>query len=285
MSLYTRLAELSIEIDSYRLTALDQTFESGFERPSTLITLSGGGEEGDGEDVVYDDLDHIAHRDVGAVHDLTGPATLGELCELVGSLDLFPDAPPVREFSRLYRRWAFESAALDLALRQAGRSLPDVLEREMSPLNFVASVRANPAEEGDAEHVLAPIRARLEAYPDLRFKLDPQPDWNDEVVGWLVASGAVDSLDFKGCYEDTPVDVEASAEFYSRMAEAFPDAWLEDPELNDETRPALAAHMDRVTWDAPIHSIADIESLAHKPRIVNVKPSRIGGLEELFGAY
>jgi hypothetical protein len=43
--------------------------------------------------------------------------------------------------------------------------------------------------------------------------------------------------------------------------------------------------MDRVTWDAPIHSITDIESLAHNPRIVNVKPSRIGGLEELFGAY
>ena len=36
-------------------------------------------------------------------------------------LELFP-APPVREPSRNYRRWAFESAALDLALRQAGKA-------------------------------------------------------------------------------------------------------------------------------------------------------------------
>ena len=32
-------------------------------------------------------------------------------------------------------------------------------------------------------------------------------------------------------------------------------------------------------------SIADIENLTWKPRIVNVKPSRIGGLEDLFAAY
>ena len=47
----------------------------------------------------------------------------------------------------------------------------------------------------------------------------------------------------------------------------------------------LEPHRERITWDAPIHSIADIEALTWKPRIVNVKPSRIGGLEELFGAY
>ncbi len=285
MNLYEQLAELPIQIDSYELKALDRTFESGFTRPSTLVTLHGDAESGAGEDVVYDDLDHIAHRDVGPIHDLSGPGTLGELCELVAGLDLFPGAPPIRDFSRLYRRWAFESAALDLALRQAGRSLTDAVGRELRPLNFVASVRANPAEEGDADHVLAPIRSRLDAYPGLRFKLDPQPDWSDEVIGWLVESGSVDSLDLKGCYEDTPVDVEASAEFYTRFAQAFPDAWLEDPELNDETRPALEPYIDRVTWDAPIHSVADIENLSHKPRIVNVKPSRIGSLQELFGAY
>ena len=51
-------------------------------------------------------------------------------------------APPVRgEVSELYRRWAFESAALDLALAQAGRSLADVLEREPRPVNFVVSMR------------------------------------------------------------------------------------------------------------------------------------------------
>jgi hypothetical protein len=285
MSLFERVAELPIEIDSYELADQDQTFDSGFTRPSTLITIRGGGEEGCGEDVVYDDLDHIAHRDAGPVHDLTGPSTLGELCELIGSLDLFSGTPPVRDISRLYRRWAYESAALDLALRQADRPLTEAIGRDLQPLNFVCSVRAEPVEEVGPERALDPIRTRLEKYPGLRFKLDPQPDWTDEMVEWLVGSGAVDSLDLKGCYRDTPVDVESSPEFYGRFAEAFPDAWLEDPELNDETRPVLEPHRDRITWDAPIHSIADIDGLTWKPRIVNVKPSRIGGLEELFGAY
>ena len=117
MSFFESVKDLPIEIDSYELTELDKTFPSGFTRPSTLITLRGGGVEGLGEDVVYTDLDHIAHRDAGPIHDLSGPANLGELCELIGSLDLFP-APPVFDFSRLYRRWAYESAALSYAQRR-----------------------------------------------------------------------------------------------------------------------------------------------------------------------
>ena len=41
----------------------------------------------------------------------------------------FPGGPPTHEVSRTYRRWALESAALDLALRQGGRALHDVLGR------------------------------------------------------------------------------------------------------------------------------------------------------------
>jgi hypothetical protein len=284
VGLFSSIADLPIEVDGYELENLDRIFDSGFERPSTLVTIKGGGSEGRGEDVVYDSLDHIAHRDAGPIHDLSGPATLGELCELIGSLDLFPVAP-VREFSRRYRRWAYESAALDLALRQADRPLFALIGRELGPLNFVCSVRADPVEEVGAKHALDPISARLERYPGLRFKLDPQPDWTDEMLDWLLASGAVDSLDLKGCYSGTPVDVEAGPEFYERVAAALPETWLEDPEMNEETKPALEPYRDRVTWDAPIHSIADIEALTWKPRIVNVKPSRIGGLADLFGAY
>jgi hypothetical protein len=286
MGLYEQVAGLPIEVDSYELTDLDQTFASGFERPSTLITLRGVGAEGLGEDVVYDGLDHVAHRDAGPIHDLRGPSTLGELCELIGTIDMFPTAP-IRDFSRLYRRWAYESAALDLALKQAGKALHEVAGRPVAPLNFVCSVRANPVAEsgGDNAVVLEPIRSRLEKYPNIRFKLDPQPDWDDEVIAFLKESGAVDSLDLKGCYQGTPVDVESGPEFYERFATEFPDAWLEDPEMNEETIPVLEPHKDRITWDAPIHSVADIESLTWKPRIVNVKPSRIGGLEALSAAY
>ncbi len=284
MPLFDLIAQLPIEIDSYELTDLDRTFDSGFSRPSTLITMHGGGLQGRGEDVVYNDLDHIAHRDVGPIHDLSGPATVGELCELIGSLELFP-APPIMDASRLYRRWAYESAALDLALQQAGKPLHEVLAREMSPLNFVCSVRAGDIAGVGIEEAFEPIATRIARYPGIRFKLDPQPDWPAEKIEMLVASGAIDSLDLKGCYRDTPVDVDASPEFYERFATAFPDAWLEDPEMNPETIPVLEPHRDRITWDAPIHSIADIEALTWKPRIVNVKPSRIGSLQELFGAY
>ena len=54
------------------------------------------------------------------------------------SLPLF-EQPPEREVYVDYRRWAFESAALDLALRQAGRSLGGPVGREPRPVTFVAS--------------------------------------------------------------------------------------------------------------------------------------------------
>jgi hypothetical protein len=84
-----------------------------------VFRLEGGGEDGEGEDVIYDGLDHISLRDRGALLDIVGEYTLGSCGALLDGLDLFPD-PPVREDSRDYRRWAIESAALDLALRQAG---------------------------------------------------------------------------------------------------------------------------------------------------------------------
>ena len=102
--------------------------------------------------------------------------------------------------------------------------------------------------------------------PTLRFKLDPTNDWDDELIAALVETGAVDSLDLKGFYKGTVVDVETDPELYAKLIEAFPDAWLEDPDVNDETRPILEPVRDRLTWDAPIHSIADIEALPWAPR-------------------
>jgi hypothetical protein len=47
----------------------------------------------------------------------------------------------------------------------------------------------------------------------------------------------------------------------------------------------LAPHRERFSWDATIHSIADIEALPYPPRMVNIKPSRLGGLRNLLDAY
>ena len=67
------------------------------------------------------------------------------------------------------------------------------------------------------------------------------------------------------------------------VAEAWPEAYLEDPDLNDETRPVLEPHADRVTWDAPLHSLADV--VERDSKAINSKPSRFGSLEELTAVY
>src|ERR687886_359190 len=81
-------------------------------------------------------------------------------------------AGPIRNSPRFYRRWAFESAALDLALRQNGLSLQEAVGRVARPVNFVASVRI-----GEPPSV-RPLHARLGVDPALRFKLDPTPSWD-----------------------------------------------------------------------------------------------------------
>jgi hypothetical protein len=82
------------------------------------------------------------------------------------------------------------------------------------------------------------------------------------------------------------VDQPPDPVLYRRVAEAFPDAWLEDPDVvTPETAEVLAGDHDRISWDAPIHSIEDIERLPFPPKMVNIKPSRIGGLPRLCAAY
>jgi hypothetical protein len=283
VSVYDRLADLPLHISEYELTGHDREYGE-FTRPSTLVHLRGEGQEGLGEDVVYTVLDHIAHRDAGPVHDFGGVSTLGEFCELVGELDLFPGAAPEYEASRHYRRWAYESAALDLALRQNGLSLHEAVGRDPKPVRFVCSTRLGGLAK-DSRSTTEPIRKRLAKYPDLRFKLDPENDWDAELVAEIEELAGVDVLDLKGLYRGTPVDVETDPELYSKLIEAFPGAWLEDPDVNDETRPILDPVADRVTWDAPVHSVADIESRPWMPKMVNIKPSRFGPLHELFAGY
>ena len=283
VSSYDKVAELPVAIDSYELEGLGHQITPEMERLTTVIRLQGGGEEGVGEDVVYDALDHVAQQDAGATLELAGEHTIASFSKLLEELDLFP-TPPEREVSVNYRRWAFESAALDLALRQAGRPLHELLGREPRPVTFVVSMRLTPPGSEEVS-TIEPVRKRLEVYPTLRFKLDPTNDWTDELIGQLVDTGAVDSLDLKGQYKGTPVDVETDPELYRKLIEAFPEAWLEDPDINDETRPLLEPVADRVTWDAPIHSVAEIEDREWPPKMVNIKPSRFGPIHELFAAY
>jgi L-alanine-DL-glutamate epimerase-like enolase superfamily enzyme len=284
MGAYDKLAELPIRVESYELEDHDREYGS-FTRGSTVVRLRGDGHDGLGEDVVYDVLDHVAHRDAGPIHDLSGPGTLGELCELLGELDLFANAPPVRDASRLYRRWAYESAALDLALRQSRVPLYEAIGRDPRPVRFVCSTRLGSFGDDEQGSTTEPLRKRLAKHPQLRFKLDPENDWDAGLIAEIRELAGVDVLDLKGLYRGTPVDVDTDPELYEAVAAAFPDAYLEDPDLDAETRPVLEPRKDRVTWDAPLHSVGDIEGLEWKPRAINSKPSRFGSLRELIAIY
>ena len=277
VSTYDSVAELRVEIESYELEPLERELAGGFVRRTTHVRLRGGGHEGIGEDVTYGEEDQLIFQAAGPELPITGTHTLDSFSELLKRLELFP-FPPSLDAYPYYRRWAFESAALDLALRQEGRSLAQAVDREPRPLTFVVSLRL--PEPPTTE----PLRGWLELYPDLRFKLDPTSSWDDAVVAEVAALGAVDTIDLKGAYKGTPVDQPADPALYRRVVEVFPDAWIEDPDLTDETREILSAHAGRITWDAPVHSVADIVELEPE-RAVNIKPSRFGSVRELFDAY
>ncbi len=278
MSTWGTLAGLELEIEDYALEPLQAQVSSEFDRKSTVIRLRGAGEEGLGEDVTYDAVDQEILQAAGPTLALAGRFTLESFSAHLAECKLFPQ-PPQREVSSRYRVWAYESAALDLALRQARTTLHQALGREPHPVRFVVSLRLGEPP------TLEPIRRRLALYPELRFKLDPTSSWDERLIAELVSTGAVNSVNFKAYYSGSIVDQPADPMLYRRVVEAFPHAWIEDPALTPETDAVLAADRERFSWDATIHSITDIEALPYPPRMVNVKPSRLGGLRNLLDAY
>jgi hypothetical protein len=276
---YARVAQLPIAVERCELLPLVRDTSSGFTKISVVARLSGGGHVGEGEDITWDQIDQIEFlRGGDQLTWLRGARTLDEFSTLLGLANLFP-VEPIRDGARFYRRWAFESAALDLALRQSGLSLHDVVGRPARPVDFVASIRL-----GDPPS-LVPLQVLLGVNPELRFKLDPTTSWDDNLVEGLARLGCVDVVDMKGCYRNTSVAMDADAGLYRRVIEALPHTWIEDPALEDSTAGLLERHRDRITWDAPIQSVSDIEALPWRPAMLNLKPSRFGSVRALFDVY
>jgi hypothetical protein len=256
MSTYDAVRELPLHVDGYFLEPLEREVARGFTLRRTVVVLHGKGEEGRGEEVDYNPEAQAQFQADEGKLPFAGDHTLDSFSLLqAGQTE--------------YRRWAFESAALDLALRQSGLSLASAVGREQQPLRFVVSTRT------------ANVPGWLELYPELHFKLDPDRDWTDEVMATL---RQVETVDFKGIYRfafGNPPD----AELYARVAKRFPDAWIEDPALTPETLRALEPHRERITWDAAIHEWSDVEALPFTPRCLNCKPSRFGSVRRLFDFY
>ena len=64
-----------------------------------------------------------------------------------------------------------------------------------------------------------------------------------------------------------------------------PGPGLAFPPPPEDARAALEPHQHRITWDAPIHSVQDIQDRLWDVRSINVKPSRAGAIERLFDIY
>src|SRR5581483_8998392 len=111
MPLWDELAGLVARIDGYSVKRREFA-RKGWTRVTSSVVFDGDGEHGEGEDVTWEAEAHDEFPD-GIM--LAGTWVLGDLSKRLDDFEL-PD----------FRRWAFESAALDLAVRQAGRSLGDV---------------------------------------------------------------------------------------------------------------------------------------------------------------
>jgi hypothetical protein len=268
MGTYDRIAALPLLIDSVAYERQSQAVSSGFERVSTAIVMRGGGHEGRGEDICYVPADHDLLPEPGSLG-LAGTHTLATLAQQLDTSELFTGEPSMPA-SRDYRRWAFESSALDLALRQAGSTLGEVVGREPAPVRFVVSTRED-------------VRDWLAVAPDLEFKVDPIPgEWDEAHMDALAATGRVRVCDLKALYHGTPVDTTPDAAFHTLIAERFADAVLEDVSLEPDVLAALAGAHDRLSFDAPIHSLADVDALPVRIQHLNIKPSRFGPLARLF---
>jgi hypothetical protein len=275
MSLYEQVADLSLAIDSEGRERRERDTSSGFTRATTTFVLDGRGETGRGEDVTYDREDHDAIAE-SATYDLAGEYTVAEFSAVLDDVDLFPTKEPERESSEHYRRWAIESAGLDLALRQAGTNLGEVLDRTYDPIRFVVSTRLGEPPSTDR------LDDVLDRHPETEFKLDPTAEWSEDLIGEIAATGSVKLLDLKGQYHGTVVDQDPDPDLYERVFEGFPDAVVEDPALTDETRDVVEANAGRVSWDATITGVGSVEDLPFEPRWLNIKPSRFGTVASLL---
>ena len=277
-SLWPRLAGLSLVIEACEYDRLHAVQAHEFERVTTHVRLVGADADGLGEDVSVHVEDGSSLHETRPSLPLAGEWTLAGFCDHLATLELWPE-PPEWDGALRFRNWAFESSALDLALRQADRPLHEVLGLEPQPVRFVNSLGLG------KEPSIEPVRRRLARSPGVRFKLDAETSWTPALIEEVAATGAVDTIDFKGQYGFEVKDPEALGALYDRVLAAFPHAYLEDPHDLPEIAQRLGDHLERVSYDAPIRGVENIGATPLPARVVNVKPSRIGSLRQLFEVY
>jgi L-alanine-DL-glutamate epimerase-like enolase superfamily enzyme len=223
-------------------------------RPTSTVTLRGRGEHGRGEHVGWTRSAHEEFERRALGRTPVGASTVGalsqELAQTVGAA---------------YDRAAFEAAAIDLALRQAGTTLGGLVGAAPRDTRYVVSF----APDGD------PLDALARAVGDasgVEVKIDVGPEWSDATFEALAATGRVAVLDWKG--RGDPTRHEAAHRL-------LPEALLEDP--GPDPRSASPAVASRRSVDAPLTRADALDRLG-APFAANVKPARMGGVLEALDA-
>src|SRR4051812_5787384 len=121
---FAAVAALEFEIDTVSVKSHDfATADGAWSRLTTEVVLRGRGCEGCGEDVTYSNDDQLSGRTLIPELPLTGTWTIERFSSALDALELYGPTGAASAAQDMYRRWALESAALDLALRQHGTSL------------------------------------------------------------------------------------------------------------------------------------------------------------------
>lgn len=275
--LWTAVKDLPITIESSSVEVLLPGGPTDREDFSTThLRLRGRGEEGIGEQIgMPEDQESLRAADLSLAGEW---GTLADFLSHLDTIDMWPE-PPEHELQLNWRRWTFESAALDLALRQSATSLPEVLGRTPRPLTFVTSFGLGDPPDIDK------VAKRRAAYPTVGFKLDVAPSWTQEIMDRVAAVDGVATIDFKGQYGMEVEDEAALLAMYERTLATFTGVVFEDPHDHPTVLEMLAPFADRVSYDAPITSVESIATTPITPRIVNIKPCRVGRLPELGRLY
>jgi L-alanine-DL-glutamate epimerase-like enolase superfamily enzyme len=277
IDLWSAVKDLPVAIESSSFEALVPSGPTEREDFSTTqLRLRGRGEEGVGEQVGMGEAQESLRA---SDFPLTGEwATLAGFLADLDAIDMWPE-PPEYELQRNWRRWTFESAALDLALRQSATSLSEVLGRTPQPVTFVNSFGLGDPPDIDK------VASRRATHPTVGFKLDVAPSWTQEIMDRVAAVEGIATIDFKGQYSLEVEDEAALLAMYERTLATFPGVVFEDPHDDPAVLELLTPIADRVSYDAPITSVESIGATPIEVRIVNVKPCRVGRLRELSRLY
>ena len=207
-----------------------------------------------------------------------GRATLGEFCELIGGLDLFPAAARARGLAAT--TGAGPSSPPRSTWRCAGRHRP--CPRDLRPRAAAAELRrsmrlcAVPTAAPTIEHAPGQARAStrpaVQARPGKRLGRRADRRARRDRRGRLARpQGPVQG--HAGRRRHRPGALPPAGRGLPRRLARGPRRQRRDP------RRCSTRSRDRVTWDAPIHSLADIEALRAQAEGDQLKPSRFGRLQ------